>query len=155
MATFGIEGIRYFDKLRAAGYAASDLRYVFNVCNGLLRKLESRGHTKTFYYANDDCWETDIRSSFQGGGDNDYADNVDLFFIYTHGNHDSKGNIQLGYNVKKDKWLSNSAEWCLGEHQVEWVMAYACSTVDLEQFGTLYNIFQGLHGYCGAWGRDD
>src|SRR5262245_50514429 len=38
MATFGVEGIRYFSHLRATGLVANggpeDLTYVFNICNG-------------------------------------------------------------------------------------------------------------------------
>jgi uncharacterized protein DUF6345 len=41
----------------------------------------------------------------------------------------------------------------LGEDwNCEWVMAYSCDTVDLNNVGGIWNIFAGLHMYCGAWG---
>ena len=47
MASFGIEGIRYFANSRASGAVtkAEDLTYVFNVCNGLDDELRAAGHT--------------------------------------------------------------------------------------------------------------
>src|SRR5262245_1232435 len=96
MARFGVEGIRYFNHARAAGVStAGDLTYTFNRCNGIDQKLRSAGHTRTFYWANTDCWETDIRDTDQGGDDRSYADNVDLFWIETHGNHEADGEARM------------------------------------------------------------
>ena len=67
MARFGIEGIRYFSNARAAGVStAGDLTYTFNRCNGLDDELRAAGHTRSFYWANTDCWETDIRDTDSG-----------------------------------------------------------------------------------------
>ena len=64
MARFGIEGIRYFNHARDAGVStAGDLTYTFNRCNGLDSKLRGAGHTRAWYWANTDCWETDIRDT--------------------------------------------------------------------------------------------
>jgi Family of unknown function (DUF6345) len=76
MARFGVEGVRYFGAARAAGFGASDLTYVFNICNGLDEQLRDAGHTRAFYWANNDCWETDLRSSGMGGDDDNWADDV-------------------------------------------------------------------------------
>ena len=63
MATFGIEGIRYFGNLRSSGVAtADDLTYVFNICNGLDEKLRTLVITEV-HWANHDCWEIDSRDS--------------------------------------------------------------------------------------------
>ena len=68
MASFGVEGIRYFNHARAAGVStAGDLTYTFNRANGIDSKLRSRGHTRAFYWANTNCWETDIRDTDKGG----------------------------------------------------------------------------------------
>jgi hypothetical protein len=152
MARFGIEGIRYFGALRASGVAsADDLTYVFNICNGLDGQLRDAGHTRVFYWANDDCWEIDLRSSSMGGIDDDWSDDVDLFFILTHGNH-SSGNALLAYNVNRNDWLGNSSQWRLGNDNIEWLLIYGCHTIDLGNPLSFWNIFQRLHEFCGAWG---
>ena len=45
MATFGVEGIRYFSHLRASGEVADapDLTTCFNICNGFDSALRRRG----------------------------------------------------------------------------------------------------------------
>ena len=64
MARFGVEGIRYFSNARAAGVStAGDLTYTFNRANGFDSKLRSAGHSRSFYWGNTDCWETDIRDT--------------------------------------------------------------------------------------------
>jgi Family of unknown function (DUF6345) len=158
MARFGIEGIRYFGGLRDSGVFSkddaktiSDLTYVFNICNGLDEALRDGGHTRSFYWANDDCWEIDLRSSSQGGIDSTYADEVDLFFILTHGNNVNGSSI-LGYNVKINEWIGNAATWQLGDtYNLEWLLIYGCKTVDLNNVWGLGNVFQRLHQICGAY----
>lgn len=151
MAGFGVEGIRYFDQLRASGVAwADDLTYTFNRCNGFDQQLREAGHTRSFYWANNDCWEVDVRSSTFGGADNSWADNVDVFYIDTHGNN-SSGNALLAYNVRHNEWIGSSANWRLGDNNAEWIFAYACHTVDLNNVLGLWDIYQRLHMFCGSW----
>src|SRR3954464_2617166 len=88
MASFGVEAIRYFSNARAAGVStAGDLSYTFNRANGFDEALRDAGHSREFYWADTDCFEDDIRDSDQGGNDVDWVDNVDIFWIETHGNH--------------------------------------------------------------------
>lgn len=152
MAEFGVEAIRYFSNARAAGVSdAGDLTYTFNRSNGFDSQLRSAGHTRTFYWANDDVWETDIRDSDQGGDDAHWVDDVDLFWIETHGNHEN-GQARLLYDTPRDNWRTYSGQWQLGEDwNAEWIMAYSCETVDLNNVTGLWNIFAGMHIYCGAW----
>lgn len=151
MATFGIEGIRYFGNARSAGVStAEDLTYVFNICNGLDDKLRGAGHTRKFYWANDSCWETDLRSSASGGSDDSWADSVDLFFIITHGNNDS-GVGRLLYDVAHNNWRTHSSEWNLGNNNVEWLMMYACKTISVDHPIAYWNAFKRLHAICGAY----
>jgi hypothetical protein len=153
MASFGIEGIRYFANARANGVStAEDLTYTFNICNGLDERLRSAGHIRRFYWANQNCWETDIRDTDQGGDDVNWVDDVDLFFITTHGNHESDGQARLLYDVPHQNWRTFSGQWQLGENwNAEWLLVYGCKTVDLSQVTGLWNIFDRLHIYCGAW----
>jgi Family of unknown function (DUF6345) len=153
MVSFGIDAIRYFNNARNAGVSkASDLSYTFNRANGFDSKLRSAGHTKSFYWANTDCWETDIRDSDQGGDDSTYVDTVDLFWIETHGNHTSDGQVFLRFDTPQTTWRTKSGEWQLGEGwNAEWIMAFACKTVDRNNVGGLWNIFAGLHMFCGSW----
>ena len=127
MATFGVEGIRYFSNARAAGIDVSDLTYTFNRCNGFDDKLRAAGHTRAFYWANTDCWETDIRDSDQGGDDVHWVDNVDIFWIETHGNHTADGQALMLYDTPHTDWFTYSGQWELGENwNAEWIMAYSC-----------------------------
>ena len=154
MARFGIEGIRFFGALRASGAVtkSEDLTYVFNICNGLDEALRDAGHTRAFYWANDDCWEIDIHSSTMGGIDDDWVDDVDLFFILTHGNNVG-GNAILAYNVNRNQWLANSSNWRLGNDSIEWLLVYGCKTVDLGNPLSFWNMFQRLHEFCAAYGN--
>jgi hypothetical protein len=153
MARFGIEGIRYFANARAAGVSsAGDLTYTFNRCNGLDNELRASGHTRSFYWANTNCWETDIRDSDAGGDDLNWVDNVDLFWIETHGNHTADGQARMLYDTARNQWRTFSGQWQLGENwNAEWVMAFSCKTVDRNNVPGLWNVFGGMHIYCGAW----
>lgn len=109
MATFGVEGIRYFSHLRASGVLPSgpeDLTYVFNICNGFDSGLREAGHKRRFYWANRDVWENDLHSTDMGGDDDAWSDNVDAFFILTHGRHDA-GHALLGYDIDIKEWIGN------------------------------------------------
>ena len=153
MATFGIEGIRNFSHLRASGAVskADDLTYTFNICNGLDRELRSAGHTRSFYWAQTDCWEKDLRDTTRGGIDRDWSDNVDLFFINTHGGFwDDRGH--LAYDVAADNWVGDQIDYRLGNNwNLEWLLVYGCDTINRADPLHLWDIFQRLHEYCGAY----
>jgi hypothetical protein len=155
VATFGVEGIRYFGNARANGVSsAADFTYAYNITNGIVNKLQSAGHTKGFYFTGQDCWETDLRDDNQGGDDANYADNVDLFFIMTHGGHESDGQARMLYDTPQTQWRTWSGQWSLGENfNAEWVLAYSCKTVDMPNLSGLWNIFNRLHMFCGAYGN--
>jgi hypothetical protein len=153
MARFGVEGVRNFRHACAAGMAnLGDFTYTFNRCNGFDNKLRSANHARYFYWGNTDCWETDIRDVDQGGDDVHWVDNVDIFWIETHGNRTSDGEVALLYDSASVEWYTVSSKWQLGEKWfAEWVMAYSCLTVDRNKVGGLWNMFAGLHIYCGAY----
>ncbi|GAA3466616.1 DUF6345 domain-containing protein [Nonomuraea roseola] len=148
---YGIEGVRRFGAARAAGYRAGDLTYVFNICNGFDRQLRDAGHTRAFYWANDACWETDLRSSDLGGADGNWSDDVDVFFILTHGRMNN-GVASLLYNTKADSWEARSDMWRLGDRFIEWLFIYGCHTIDIEDPTSHWDVFQRLHHFCGSWG---
>ena len=159
MATFGISGIRYFGNLRKVGgdktKKIDDLTYVFNICNGLDRKLKDAGHIGAFYLTNDNVWETDLRDPSAGGGgdDNNWADTVDLFFILTHGNN-LNGHTTLNYNVEKNRFLGDSSTWRLGNNNdCDWLLMYGCKTIDRNNPFKFWERFMRLHEICGAWGN--
>jgi hypothetical protein len=154
MASFGIEGIRHFSHLRSSGTVskAEDLTYVFNICNGLDRELRNAGHVRRFYWAETDCWEIDMQDISLSGIDDDMADDVDLFFILTHGTH-TDGNARLAYDIQRDDWIGSSADWRFGDNwNLEWLLIYGCQTIDRGNPASFSNIFQRLHMFCGAWG---
>lgn len=153
MATYGVEAIRHFGNARANGIStAEDLTYTFNRSNGFNSNLASAGHGQAFYWVDQNCWENDIQDTDSGGDDRNWVDNVDIFWIETHGNHASDGQARLLYDVPRDAWRAFSGSWQLGENwNAEWVLAYSCETAALATFTGLWNIFAGLHLYCGAY----
>jgi hypothetical protein len=158
-AHFGIEGLRYFDRAVAEGGIVltggkgkfGELPYTYDICNGLESRLSQAGHVQEFYWLNDDCWEIDLRSATQGGIDSSYSDNVDLFFILTHGGYWDKA-THLVYNVAMDDWSISSKEWRLGDKKLNWLCLYGCHSIDIGQPLDHLHVFQGLHELCGSYG---
>lgn len=152
MAKFGIEAIRYFKNGRAAGITNSgDLTYTFNRANGFRRELSNAGHSRSFYWANTDCYETDIRDTSLGGDDKNWADKVDILWIETHGNNNADGPLLL-FDSNHHDWFSRGNQWRLGNVQLEWLMLFSCKTVNKSKVGRLWPLFRGLHILCGAYG---
>ncbi|MGC5225379.1 DUF6345 domain-containing protein [Micromonospora sp. DT81.3] len=151
--TFGVEAIRHFANARASGpdSKAADLTYTFNRSNGFDRELRNAHHARAFYWTERDVFENDLHDSSLGGDDANWVDNVDLFWIETHGNNVNGVPIML-YDNPVDDWLTWGNTWELGEAwNAEWMMAYSCHTVDRNNVTALWPIFKGLHLYCGAW----
>ena len=160
MITFGIEGIRYFDEVNKTGNIvkgkAIELGYTFNVCNGLHHKLLKAGHNDKFYHGDKECWAIHLNdASLKAGGiDDKWADDVDLFFIATHGNNDKDNNKPLLlYNVEKDAWWGNGIDWKLGNKGLKWLLLRSCSGINLKNVMACIDIFDKLHGICAAYGR--
>ena len=61
--------------------------------------------------------------------DDAWADDVDLFFILTHGNHVA-GNAILAYDININEWIGNSSNLAAGQQQIEWLLVYGCKTID-------------------------
>jgi hypothetical protein len=154
-ASFGVEAIRHFGNARANDISsAADLTYTFNRSNGFDQELRNAGHTRSFYFAEQDCWENDLQDTGSGGDDRNFSDDVDIFWIETHGNHTADGQARLLYDIPQDQWRTFSGTWELGEDwNAEWIMAYSCDTAVLPTITGLWNIFAGLHLYCGAWDK--
>lgn len=150
MGTFGIEAIRHFGNARAAGFGVSDLTYTFNRSNGFKNKLAGAGHNQTFYWSETNCFETDFRDTTKGGEDNQWADKVDIVWLETHGNNTDNGPYMV-FDTPHTNWVTEGKDWLLGNVQLEWMMAFSCHTVNRNNVGALWNIFKGLHIYCGAY----
>jgi len=70
--SYGIEGIRYFNKLRddpESGYTNPDDTYTFDITNGLNSKLQAAGYRQIFYLVNENVSEIDLGSSNKCGID--------------------------------------------------------------------------------------
>ena len=154
MAKIGIEYIENFAAVRAAGVISGggeDLTYVSDVAEGLREALECKGHTTTVSSIGTGVFEKHLRAQSLGGIDQEVADNVDLFFIATHGKYD--GAAKLLYNSNVDKWIGTSAEWRLGDTcNLEWLLIFGCHSIDHNRLLEHRHIFQGLHLFCGAYG---
>lgn len=154
MVTFGIEGIsRFDDARRKGGKKVEDRRTgdVFEVCDDLDKGLRKYGHTRKFNFREKSCSEIDICDIRFGGADYHWADDVDLFFISTHGGND-KGIISLAYNSKVNEWSADSRFWELGDKKLKWLIMHACSTINNNHIKALLPIFHELHEICGAYG---
>jgi Family of unknown function (DUF6345) len=115
------------------------------------QKLRHAGHTRSFYWAQTDCFEKDLRDLTRGGIDNDWSDNVDLFFINTHGGFwDGRGH--LAYDVAADNWIGDQNDYRLGDNwNLEWLLVYGCDTINRDNPLHLWDAFQRMHEYCGAY----
>jgi Family of unknown function (DUF6345) len=169
VVTFGIEGISKFDNHNKWNHEHGtptdsnlwDLPQIFNECNGLYHKLRKAGHTGLFYYTDNDCWERDLRPKEIGLGlhgkaiagiDDKVADNVELFFISTHGAMDgSKETTVLYYNIDKDDFLGLSGNWKLGDGKLKWLIMSSCGTINIKNVAPWHTIFHKLHEICGAY----
>jgi hypothetical protein len=156
MITFGIQGIRYFDDVNKAGIftkKALELEWTFNICNGLYYKLLKAGHKAKFYHGDKECWEIHLNdpSIKSGGIDDKFADDVDLFFIATHGNRDDQDKPLLAYNVKKDEWISYGKNWKLGNKLLKWLFIHSCLQINLKNVIACIDMFDKLHGICASY----
>jgi hypothetical protein len=150
----GVEGIGSFHDFNAnvtrLRKKTVDLKYVYNVTNGVWGL--SRGLSDDFYFVQDGCWEKDLRSYAIGGLDNIYADDVDLFFIETHGNH-ARPTMLLTYDTEEDDWYGYSSDWHLGDRDLEWLALHACLTIDRIDYAKQCHPFMhGLHMVLGFHG---
>lgn len=149
-ATFGVEAMSDFSAARAAGINVGDLPHAFDIGNGFDNSLRSGGNKRQFYWTGANCWEKDFRDVSLGGIDTSYGDAVDAALIVTHGTND-QGRPVLLFGSKHDDWFGRAQNWVLGNWNLEWLFAYSCHTVDRNNVLGLWNIFNGLHLYCGAW----
>lgn len=160
MATFGIEVITNFDKYRKFSKSSThDLPYAHNEANSLYKKLRQAGHIGLFYFTDNDCWERDLRSKTIGirgegltvqGIDDKMADNVNLFYIFTHGTNDGKF-THLTYNSVKESHDGISIYWRLGDGKLKWLIMASCSTINPKNLLSWLHIFENLHEICGAY----
>jgi len=150
-AQVGVEGVKRFPNYNAAhADDLSTLPYTFNICNGVWDEL-STGHARDFYWAYTDCWEKDIRAASEGGLDSSFADNVDLFFLATHGNNWGDS-VRVFYDSTQEWWISDSTKWRLGNGDLEWIAFYSCDTLPFgEIWDTCIQFFYGLHEVLGAY----
>jgi len=149
-ASIGVEGVKYFSNHNAAlGEDLDTLSYTFNLCNGVWNKLNT-GDSRNFYFGRTDCWEQDLRDVGQGGLDSSYGDNVDLFFLCTHGNN-SGSSVILAYDTAQQWWHSDTTKWKLGDRNLEWLALYACRTLPFSAiWDTCSRFFYGLHMVLGS-----
>jgi hypothetical protein len=157
---FGIEGISHFGNLRKEKLSGADdttktkvpddLLYSSTITEGFNRKMVDAGYPKIFYYLDEDVWEIDLRSVDAYGGSDDYgADDVDLFFIITHGGsyEDGKG-FTLSYDSDIEDFYAFSEDWKLGDRDLEWLAIHSCTGIGKHGkniWENYSNIFNGLH----------
>ncbi|MGI0031457.1 MAG: DUF6345 domain-containing protein [Nitrososphaeraceae archaeon] len=152
MVTFGIELIQNFSKSRKNGIKITDRPGAVVICDKFDKVLRKARHMRDFYYLDDTCEEKDIRATEFNGTDNSVVDNVDLFFISTHGGHDDEY-MELCFDNKNTDWTASSKYWKLGDRRLKWLMMNACSTIEKKNYYKCWNVFSNLHEICGAYGK--
>jgi hypothetical protein len=151
-----MEAIRCFGRARKEGgfkHPPTDLPHVFTICNGFSRKLRKAGHVEKFYNGNDECSEIHLgdASLKSDGIDDQWADDVDIFIICTHGNNSENKPIVL-FNTKKNDWFGEGKFWKLGNKKLRWLFLKSCIGINLKNVIGCIDIFDNLHGICGAYG---
>jgi len=155
VAIFGIEGISKFENRRKLlNTKTIDIPGLLITFNGLVNKLlkAKPSDYKRFIKLDDACEELDLRDAYdKGGQDFKWAENVDIFFIFTHGNNDGN-NALLAYNNEKNEWDGNSKTWKLGDsNMLKWLVLLGCTTINLKNPLGYSQIFANLHEICGFY----
>ena len=89
-----------------------------------------------------------------GGDDDAWSDNVDAFFILTHGNHEA-GHALLAYDININAWIGNSVNWQLGNINCEWLFVFGCfvrSATIRSPSGTFFNACADSAAPMATWG---
>jgi hypothetical protein len=149
-----MEAIRCFGNARKTGFPkTTDIPDVFTVCNGFSRKLRKAGHVEKFYNGNDECWEIQLGdSSLKSDGiDDQWADDVDIFIICTHGNHSKENKPLVLFNTQKNDFLGLGKFWKFGNKKLKWLFLKSCLGINLKNVMACIDIFDNLHGICGAY----
>jgi len=175
MPLFGVEGIRNYDKYRAANatfvdgqtvgppipYGVGgwvDLAYIINITNGFHDTMVDAGETARFYWRGQDVWEIDIKDAAAGGDDRSWADGVALWFFAGHSYIDMPdgSGAAIVFNSEKNRWSSSSRDWRLGgAWAADWIALYTCELLKFRHntWANYINIFDGLHVVLGSWGH--
>ncbi len=117
----------FYNKMRAAGYTGSH----------------------SFIYGNDLAWETDYKRAALGGSENSWVDNVDIFFVHSHGNYNNTtgvGSIWIPWNHTDTSVVPNDCWWSWGDKDVEWIGIKTCLSLKDLGWGSCMN---GVHIIAG------
>lgn|GEM_PF-3247899 len=157
MAIFGIEAISKYDN-RRKNYADDTSVITVGVYaqnNALVKKLlhsKPKPDVKRYIKVETDCEELDLHDMNDNGGqDLKWAENVDIFFISTHGHNDGT-NAVLAYDNNRNEWDGNSKNWKLGDSNLlKWLLLFSCTTVNLKNPLGFWHVFENLHELCGFY----
>ena len=153
MANIGIEVISTFENVnKARNSKIIELVGMKQLGYSFAKRMLDNKHAIRFFKPDDQCEEIHLKDKSLNGSDDKYAEDVDLFIIGTHGNNKDSNAVIL-YDTKKDDWEGNSNTWRLGNVKLKWLMIWGCSTIDLNQPLGVWNIFENLHQFCGAYGN--
>ena len=157
MVIFGIEGISKYNNRKKNYKDDSPIitDAVYACLNALAEKLlhsKPKPDIKRFFQPEEWCEELDLRDmGDQIGQDFRFAENVEIFFIFTHGTNDGTNAI-LSYDSKKNEWDGNSSLWKLGNSNLlKWLVLISCSTVNLKNPLGFWHVFENLHQLCGFY----
>lgn len=156
VAIFGMEVITDFAAFMQnhPNAVGGNVPQLFIGSDRLVKKLfaSKPKHYKRFIKVDNACEELDLHDmNDQGGQDFKWAENVDIFFVWTHGSND-KTNAELFFNNKKNEWISNSKTWNLGDSNLlKWLVLIGCRQINLENPRGLGHVFSNLHEICGFY----
>ena len=94
----------FYNRMRAAGYTGSD----------------------SFIFGNSLAWETDYKRAALGGHENSWVDDVDIFFVHSHG---SPGSICIPWGHTDTSASTGDCAWSWGTNDLEWIGIKTCQTL--------------------------
>ena len=117
MARFGIEGIRHFGHARAAGVStAGDLTTRSIAVTVSITSPSQRSIPEPSTGAKRIAGKQTVCDADQGGDDIHWVDDVDIFWIETHENHEADGRARMLHDTPQANWRTYSDQWQLGEN---------------------------------------
>jgi len=131
--------------------SCADLQGSEQNARGFIDTMRNKGETFAFLFYDQNAWEWDFKDKrySENGGDDRFADNVDILF-YT--GHASSVDFYFCDNSHDDQRLRyDDAHW--GDNELEWLIIAACGPLYEYNWDNWEAAFDGLHLIMGYGSR--
>jgi hypothetical protein len=130
--------------------------------SGFVTWMQFYGHQRKFFFANKDAWPGDVISShISGGEDSSYADDVNIYYVATHGSSNAtSGFLYTAGSTKTVDGLSTCRArtrhpstgamwWRMGDKNNRILSLGTCQGLNLTDLHTWDPVQRGLHIITG------